>query len=96
MSSGGNFTEFYCVENGVRRPAGLADLEAVGAWGSNGPPPIKEEHRAAKRQGGGANGGVDGGVDGGADMDVDVDPNGNPNGNPNAKRKPPNRRINFD
>ncbi len=49
MPSGGNFTEFDCVENGVRRPAGPYDLEAVGAYGSNGPRSIKGQHRDAKR-----------------------------------------------
>ncbi len=66
MLSGGNFTEFNCFENGVRRPAGPADLEAVGACGSNGPRSIKEQHRDAKR----------------AEVRADVDGNPNRNPNP--------------
>ena len=66
MPSGGNFfPELSCVENGVHRPARPADLEAVGACGSNGPGSIKGQHRDAKRAK--------------ARADVDGNPNGNPN-----------------
>lgn len=92
-------TQFYCVDNtGEARPATANDLAAVGAWGSDAPPSIKEEHRAAKRAEDRAR------ADGDADMDaagagedaMDVD--GNPNGSPNgrgANTRGANRALDF-
>ena len=95
------FTQFYCVDNtGEARLATANDLAAVGAWGSDAPPSIKEEHRAAKRAEARADGDAGRDATGAGEdaMDVDGDrnPNGNPNGNGNRNRNLPSRRINFD
>jgi hypothetical protein len=100
--NGDFFTRFYCVDNtGVPRPATANDLAAVGAWGSDAPPSIKEEHRAAKRAEARAAGA---GEDAAGDADRDaagagedaMDVDGSPNRNPNGNRNLPGRRIDFD
>ena len=86
MPSANLFTEFYCVDNnGVRIPATANDLAAVGA-SCTAPPPIKKEHRAAKRAEARA------ARDAAEEDAMDVD--GNPNRNLNTRG--PGRRIDFD